>query len=101
MRLLVSVACADRNASLNLLDGPIDYLDGVDTVAAFVMRGLAEFVARPVQGIERPFHVTLIGAGGLDQRNGGEGDGEDLTTKYGLHKTAVSLRGFRRPRCPR
>ena len=71
MRLLISVASADRDTPLNLLDGLVDYLDRVDTVAAFVMRGLAEFVARLVQGIESPFHVALIGAGGLDQRDGG------------------------------
>ena len=70
-RLLISVASADRDTSLYLLDGLVDYLDRVDTMAAFVMRGLAEFVARLVQGIESPFHVVLIGAGGLDQRGGG------------------------------
>jgi len=79
------VASADRYASLNLLDSLVDYLDRVDTMAAFVVRGLAEFVARLVQGIERPFHVTLIGAGGLYQRNGGEGNAKYLTRNYGFH----------------
>jgi hypothetical protein len=41
MTLLISVASADRDTPLNLLDGLVDYLDRVDTVAALVVRGLA------------------------------------------------------------
>jgi hypothetical protein len=91
IRLLVSVACADCDTPLNLLDCLVDYLDGVDPVTAFVVRGLHELIARPIQGIERPFHVTLVGMGVLDQRNSGDDENEDLAEKSGSHKKFQSL----------
>ena len=91
IRILVSVARADRDTLLNLLDCLVDYLDGVDPVTAFVVRGLHELIARPIQGIERPFHVTLVGMGVLDQRNCGDDESEDLAEKSGSHKKFQSL----------
>jgi hypothetical protein len=73
MTLLISVASADRDTPLNVLDGLVDYLDRVDTVAAFVVRCAAELVVCGVQVIKRVNHVTLngtlLGANGLNQRN--------------------------------
>ena len=91
IRLLVSVACADCDTPLNLLDCLVDYLDGVDPMTAFVVRGLHEFVACLIQGIERPFHVTLVGMGILDERNSGDDESEDLAEKSGSHKKFQSL----------
>ena len=91
IRLLVSVARADRDTLLNLLDCSVDYLDGVDPVTAFVVRGLHKLIARPIQRIERPFHVTLVGMGVLDQRNCGDDESEDLAEKSGSHKEFQSL----------
>ena len=48
-------------------------------------------IARPIQGIERPFHVTLVGMGVLDQCNGGDDESEDLAEKSGSHKKFQSL----------
>jgi hypothetical protein len=90
--LLVSVACADCDTPLNLLDCLADYLDGVDPVTAFVVRGLHEFIARLIQGIERPFHVTLVGMGALDQRNRGD-EREHLAEKSGFHESFRAFRG--------
>lgn len=87
------MACADRDTSLNLLDCLVDYLDGVDPVTALVVQGLPEFVARAIQGIERPFHVTLVGMGGLDQRNAGDHESEDLAEQSAFHKSFRAFRG--------
>ena len=87
------MACADCDTPLNLLDCLVDYLDGVDPMTAFVVRGLHEFVARLIQGIERPFHVTLVGMGTLDQRNSGDDESEDLAEKSGFHESFRAFRG--------
>lgn len=45
---LIAVTFADRDACINLVDRLVDQPHGVDPVAAFVVRGLAELTVRDV-----------------------------------------------------
>jgi hypothetical protein len=80
------MACADSNSLPDLGDRLVDYLDGIRSMAAFVVRSLTEFSAGIQKRLQRSLHVALIRAGRLIEGDPEKGNNEDLTNEPFVHR---------------
>ena len=82
------VGGAGIDAELDLLDGPVDEVNGIGAMATLVAFGSLKFGFGSLKSREGVLHVGLISAGGLGEEPGGSEDGgqDDDREELSFHR---------------